>query len=90
LPGHLVSTAFERGWSTLKNGDLLDAAERNGFEVFVSTDRNLRYQQNLTTRRIAVVVLTSTSWPKIQRNLPAVARAVDGASPGSYIEVEIL
>jgi hypothetical protein len=48
LPGHLVSTAFERGWSTLKNGDLLDAAERNGFEVFVSTDRNLRYQQNLT------------------------------------------
>ena len=63
LLGHEVSTAYERGWSTLKNGELLDVAERNSFEVFVTTDSRLRYQQNLSARRIAVVCLLSTSWP---------------------------
>jgi hypothetical protein len=89
LVRHDVSTAFECGWSTLKNGDLLDAAEREHFEVFVSTDRNLRYQQNLAKRHIAVVVLTSTSWPRIQRQAAAVVQAIESAGPGSYVEVEI-
>jgi hypothetical protein len=52
LAGHDVSTAYERGWAKLKNGELLDAAEREGFEVFVTTDTVLRYQQNLSGRRI--------------------------------------
>lgn len=89
LTQHEVATAYERGWSTLKNGDLLDAAERAGFEVLVTTDKNLRYQQNLGVRRIALVVLTSTSWPRIQREIAAVLRAVSNASQGSYAEVQI-
>jgi hypothetical protein len=60
LISHQVETAFERGWSTLSNGDLLTAAEREGFEVFVTTDRNLRNQQTLGGRRIAIIVLSST------------------------------
>ena len=60
LPNHEVATAYERGWARLKNGELLGAAEANGFEVLVTTDSNLKYQQNLKSRRIAVVVLTLT------------------------------
>jgi len=62
LLGHEVATAYERGWSSLKNGELLDVAEREGYEVFVTTDSNLRYQQNLAGRQLAIVVLLSTSW----------------------------
>jgi hypothetical protein len=61
LGEHDVSTAYERGWSMLENSDLLDAAEREGFEVLVTTDRNLRHQQDLSARSIAIVVLTTTS-----------------------------
>ncbi len=61
MPHHTVETAYERGWATLQNGELLSAAEAAGFEVLVTTDTNLQYQQNLPARRIAVVVLTSTS-----------------------------
>jgi hypothetical protein len=89
LTGHTVETAFERGWSTLQNGLLIAAAEAAGFEVFVTTDRNLKYQQNLATRTIAVVVLLTTSWPRIERQLPRVAKAIDESTPGGYIEVHI-
>jgi uncharacterized protein DUF5615 len=89
LAQHDVSTAHERGWSTLKNGALLDTAEQEGFAVLVTTDTNLKYQQNLKVRRIAIVILTSTSWPRIQRALTAVVRAINGATEGSYTEVEI-
>lgn len=89
LTHHEVATAYERGWSKLKNGDLLDAAEVENFDVLVTTDSNLRYQQNLASRQIAVVVLTSPSWPRIQRAIGPIVRAVDQASVGSYIEVVI-
>ena len=89
LTQHEVVTAHERGWSTPKNGELLDSAEYEGFAVIVTTDANLKYQQNLTSRRIAIVVLTSTSWPRIQRIAAAVVAAVDGAAEGSYTEVEV-
>ena len=89
LAHHEVATAYELGWSTLKNGELLDAAERAGFAVLVTTDLNLRYQQNLPSRRIAVVVLSTPSWPRIQRTIAEVMDAVDAASPGSYVEVRI-
>ena len=89
LPGHSVSTAYECGWSTLKNGELLNAAEQNGFEVLVTTDRNLKYQQNLAERRIAVVVICTTSWPRIRAAAQNVAGAVDRCRQGSYIEVAI-
>ena len=89
LVGHEVATAHELGWSRLNNGELMDAADKQNFLVFVTTDSNLKYQQNLKGRRIAVVVLTSTSWPRIQRAVGAVIRAIDGAFEGNYTEVEI-
>ncbi|MGH7827045.1 MAG: hypothetical protein ACREQ7_17960 [Candidatus Binatia bacterium] len=64
-------------------------AEREGFEVFVTTDRNLRHQQNPGGRRIGIVVLSSGSWPRIQKAAAAVKHAVDIALPGSIKDVEI-
>ena len=86
---HEIATAFERGWSDLKNGELLDAAEREGFAVLVTTDTNLKFQQNLSGRRIAIVVLLATSWPRIERASTEVAGTIVAATPGSYAEVEI-
>jgi hypothetical protein len=77
------------GWSTLKNGELLSAAESNGFEVFITTDTNLRYQQNLIQRKIAVVVLSTTSWPRIKPNTSEIIAAVNQSSSNSFIEVNI-
>jgi hypothetical protein len=89
LKGHLVRTAAEQGWSTLRNGDLLTAAEAAGFEVFLTTDRNLGYQQNLTLRRIAIVVLSLQQWPKLRPHIQLVVDAVDGTKSASFIEVQI-
>ena len=89
LTHHEVATAFERGWSKLKNSELLDAAERENFAVLLTTDSNLKYQQNLDSRRIAVVVLSSPSWPRIQRAIGSIVRAVDRSSVGSVTEVDI-
>jgi hypothetical protein len=89
LAGYEVETAFERGWSMLKNGALLDAAEQGGFTVLVTTDSNLRYQQNLAIRRIAIVVLSTTSWPRIQRVADDVVRAIQQSTVGAYVEVAI-
>lgn len=84
--GHRVSTAFEMGWSALRNGDLLKAAEAD-FEVFITTDRNLRYQQNLEGRRLAILVLPTTSWPRIQAQASAVIEAVNRLRPGDFCEL---
>jgi hypothetical protein len=77
LMHHEVATAYECGWAKLTNGDLLDAAENAKFEVLIATDSNLRYRQNLALRRIGLVVLSSPSWPCIQRAIDAVVLAVD-------------
>ena len=89
LQGHSVSTAYEQGWSTLKNGELLKSAENNGFEVLVTTDANLKYQQNLSMRKIAVVVLSTTSWPRIHTASEKIVAAIGDAIPSSYVEVHI-
>lgn len=89
LTGHVVETAYERGWSSLKNGELIAAAESAGFEMFVTTDKNLKYQQNLINRTMAIVVLQTTSWPRIQRALPQITAAVAAARRGSYSEVSV-
>jgi hypothetical protein len=89
LPDHTVEEARARGWDALRNGELLDAAEAAGFEIFVTTDRNLRYQQNLTGRRIAVVVLGKGRWRLIKARLPEISTAVNTATPGSFVEVDI-
>ena len=89
LAGHDVATAHECGWSRLKNGELLLTAESEGFEVLVTTDRNLRDQQNLSVRRIAIVVLSTTSWPRISAAAARVRTAVNACKPGGYIEVSV-
>lgn len=86
LTRHAVATAHEMGWSTLANGDLLDAAEKQ-FDVFVTTDQNLRYQQNLAGRKLAILVLPFASWPKLQSHIPEIVSAIDGMSPGQYLEL---
>jgi hypothetical protein len=89
LGDQVVEEARAHGWDTLRNGELLDAAEAAGFDVFVTTDRNLRYQQNLVGRRIAIVVLGKGRWRLIKNSLAGIAAAVAEASPGSFVEVEI-
>src|SRR5260370_150081 len=79
LTGHTVEEARWHGWDTLRNGELLDAAEAAGFDVFLTTDRNIRYQQNLTGRKIAIVVLGKGRWRLIKNKLPAIAEAVGSA-----------
>ena len=89
LKEHVVEEARDRGWDRLTNGDLLSAAEAAGFEILVTTDRSIRYQQNLSERVIAIVAVGKSSWPLIKRKLPEIAAAVVAATPGSYTEVEI-
>jgi hypothetical protein len=90
LSGHTVITAYARGWDRLNNGDLLQAAEDESVEVLVTTDQKIRYQQNLTGRKIALVVITGTTrWSRVRLNLERIAVAVNAATPGSYTEVEI-
>jgi predicted nuclease of predicted toxin-antitoxin system len=87
LPGHGVETAYEMGWAELSNGDLIAAAKAAGFDVMVTTDKNLRYQQNLSGRKLAIVVLPTTSWPKIRDRVAEVASALAGMASGDYREL---
>lgn len=89
LTGHTVVEAIERGWERLGNGALLDAAEASAFDILVTADKNMRHQQNLTTRKIAVVVLGNGQWPVLQRHVDRVVAALDVAAPGTYTEVDI-
>ncbi len=77
LTRHTVEFSDQRGWRELKNGDLLAAAERDGFDVFLTADTNLRYQQNLAGWRIAIVALSTNAWPVIRNNAAIVVEAVD-------------
>jgi predicted nuclease of predicted toxin-antitoxin system len=87
LPHHIVETAYERGWQLLTNGELLDAAEAAGFEVLVTTDQGLRYQQNLAKHRIRILVLKTANWPKIERHTDKVARVIDSLGARLYEEI---
>src|SRR5579864_3850500 len=89
LPGHRVRTAAQQGWSTLLNGQLLQAAEHAGFDVLLTTDTNLQFQQNLEGRKLAVVILNRNKWKLIRRVLPQIAAAVLAAKPGSWTVVEM-
>ena len=83
LPNYNVDTAIERGWSTLENGELLRRAENDGYDLLITTD------QNLKDRKIGIVVLRTTSWPKIQQKLSHVVSTVDHATPGCYVELTV-
>ncbi len=87
LLGHEVTTASELGWSELANGELLRAAEEK-FDALVTTDQRIRYQQNLAGRRLAILALPFTSWPKMRPLATQVAAAVDRLGPGDYVELK--
>jgi hypothetical protein len=89
LHGHVIKTAQEQGWNRLLNGELLREAEEAGFDVLLTTDKNLVYQQNLSERKIAIVVLGRSRWRLIERVLERVVAAVDAAKPGTYTLIEI-
>src|SRR5260370_31541344 len=89
LKAHVVVEAIERGWERLENGALLDAAEAAAFEILVTADKNMRHQQNLTARKIAIVGLGNARWPVLPRYVDRVVAALDAATPGSYAAVEI-
>jgi hypothetical protein len=90
LAGHEVTTAQSRGWDRLDNGALLSAAEEAGVDVLLTTDRRIRYQQNLAGRSIGIVVLTGTTkWSRVRRHFQRIAAAVEAASTGGYVEIAI-
>jgi hypothetical protein len=89
LTGHRITRTQDMGWDRLSNGELLTAAEQAGFELLLTTDKNIRYQQNLAGRKIALVVLGTPQWPVLRLHVQRVAAAVNAAAPGSYTEVNI-
>ena len=88
LTGHAVSTVHETNWTELDNGALLKAAETH-FDALITTDRNLRYQQNLSGRRLAILVLPTTSWPKIRARAAQVVAAVNALRAGDVVELNL-
>jgi hypothetical protein len=87
LVGHAVSTAHEMGWSNLENGALLAAAVADGFALIMTTDKNLRHQQNLSQSTLAILVLPTTSWPAIEQHIAEVVEAVSAIQPGEFREL---
>lgn len=89
LKGHAIDMVYERGWSTVNNGTLLALAEGAGYELLITTDQNLRYQQNLAGRRLAILVLRTTSWPMIRQHIARIQQAVDAMGEGAYLEIAL-
>lgn len=89
LTGHTVRETKAQGWDTFKNGELLTAAEAAGFDVLITTDKNMGYQQNLTSRTIAIVVLGNAQWPVLRLPVARVVAAVNAATPGSVTDVDV-
>jgi hypothetical protein len=86
LTGHTVSTTDDEGWDTLTNGLLLQAAEQK-FDVLITCDQNIVHQQNLSQRKIAIVVIGTNLWPVIRLDPGRIAQAVDAATPGNHAVV---
>lgn len=87
LPLHAIATAFEMGWSNLENGNLLREAEGK-FDLLITTDQNLRYQQNLTGRQLSILVLPTTNWLEIREHVEEIAAAVGAIQTGAYQELD--
>ena len=89
LEGHTVKEAKAQGWDMLSNGELLKAAEDAGFDVLLTTDTNLPYQQNLEDRKLAIVILTKNRWSLVRSRMKQIADAVNAAKPGLCTVVDI-
>jgi hypothetical protein len=77
-----VAFADDMGWSLLENGELLDAAEKAGFDVLLSGDKTIRHEQNMAGRKIALVYMSDNHWPIVEPYAPAIAEAIDQVNPG--------
>src|SRR5688500_15983828 len=86
LRGHEVQTAYQMGWAKLTNGDLIAACERD-FELLITTDKNLKYQQQVSGRKIGILVLPTTNWPELKLMAESIVRAVERMRPGDYLEL---
>ena len=89
IPEHMTDTLAEKGWSEKDNGELLVLAEREGYEVLVKSDRNLRHQQDLVGRQIGMKVLLSANWPEIRRRTREISQVIAATRPGDVIEIPI-
>jgi len=89
LAGHTVIEAKDRGWDRLSNGDLLAEAEHAGFDILLTADTGMAYQQNLKGRKIALVVLSHNRWQLVQRMIRKIVEAVNAAEPGSYTLIDV-
>ena len=89
LRGHEVVRADELGWQGLENGALLDAVEQAGFDLLLTCDQNVRYQQNLASRKLALVILSSNHWPTLRRIAARIATAVDFVQTGNIVRVDV-
>lgn len=89
LEPEFVKTAYELGWSKFENGALLNEAELAGFDVFVTTDKNLKYQQNVPSRVISIVVLPTTNWPVLKQYTTLINQKVVETTAGSFVEIEL-
>lgn len=87
MTNHAVSLAIQIGLDRASNGELIRTAEQRGFDVLVTSDKNVKHQQNLRSLRIAILVLPSGRWPQVEHRLDDIIEDIDGARPGSYIEV---
>lgn len=83
-----VSTAQEMGWGRVRNGELLQRAE-GVFDVFLTADQQLKYQQNLTGRRLAILVLSTNRWPNVRARTPEIIAAIQSLLPGDYVELAL-
>jgi predicted nuclease of predicted toxin-antitoxin system len=88
IAGHEVMTVGYRGWTGVRNGSLIAAAEQDGFNVLVTGDQNIAYQQNVAGRTIAIVTLSAVNWPILRHHLVAIQLAVDHSVPGSFQQVD--
>ncbi len=89
LVGCVVRTAEDEGWGQITNGELIHASEQAGYELMVTCDQNIQYQQNLTGRKIAMVVLGSNIWPAMKPRVGGIVEAVNRAAPGSFEFIDI-
>jgi hypothetical protein len=89
LLGHQVETAYERGWAQLTNGVLLQMAEEAGFDVMITTDKGIRFQQNLEGRKLALVIIDTNDWMRIRGSISLVLDAISGTTPGALVDVKV-
>lgn len=89
LGDYQVQTAEDEGWGELSNGELIRCAEEAGYEIMVTCDQNIEYQQNMARRTISTVVLGSNVWPSVRGKIGEIVAALDSASPGSFEFIEI-